>query len=52
MNEYGEYCAMHQTSSGDQFPILLDNKGCASPAAVCNFLFGMEVLKNCTARGG
>jgi hypothetical protein len=46
MNEHGEYFGMDQTSSSDQFPIPLDNKGCASLAAVC------KSLKNCTALGG
>jgi hypothetical protein len=45
MNEHGEYFTIDQTASSHQFPILLDNKGCPSLAAVCNFLFGMEVLE-------
>jgi hypothetical protein len=45
MNEHGEYFTIDQTASSHQFPILLDTKGCPSLAAVCNFLFGMEVLE-------
>ena len=45
MNEDGEYFAIDQTARSDQFPILLDNKRYPSLAAVCNFLFGMEVLE-------
>ncbi len=52
MNEHGEYFATDQTASSHQFPILLENKGCASLAAVCNFLSEWNSLKNYTALGG
>jgi hypothetical protein len=45
MNEHGEYFAIDETASSHQFPILLDNKGCPSFAAVCDFLVRMEVLE-------
>jgi hypothetical protein len=42
MNEHGEYFAIDETASSHQFPILLDNKGCPSFAAVCDFLVRMQ----------
>src|SRR5438046_10456602 len=45
MNEHGEYFATDQTAGSYKFPILLDDKGCPGLAAVCNFLFGMEIVE-------
>src|SRR6266403_405008 len=45
VNEHGEYFATDQTTGSHQFPILLDDKGCPGFAAICNFLFGMEILE-------